>query len=142
LNIVRAAVTKFLLLTFTLFFATLAFAQKVETVGKSWLAEQTAPAEVSVNGSWQSKEWGTLVLVQHEGSRDFTGTGASYDLLGVVSGKQIFLLFCIRGRVDYSAQLTWDGQKSFAGQYTAGMMNARHIGPRGRLRDMHMIKSN
>jgi len=142
LDMVRATVTKFTLLTLTLFFATLAFAQKVETVGKSWLAEQTAPAELNINGAWQSKEWGTLVLVQHEGSRDITGTGASYNLLGVVSGKQVFLLFCIRGRVDYSAQLSSEDKNSLTGQYTAGMMNARHIGPRGRLRTMHMVKSN
>jgi hypothetical protein len=139
---IRTTVTRSILLPLTLFFATVAFPQKVEREGKAWLAEQTAPAEVNVNGSWHDKSWGQLVLSQREGSRDFTGTGAGYDLLGVVSGKQVFLLFCSRKRVEYSAQLTWDGQNSLNGQYTAGMMGARHIGPRGRLRDIHLMKAN
>ena len=139
---VRATVTRFTLLTLTLFFATLAFAQKVETVGKSWLAEQTAPAELNVSGTWQSKEWRTVVLVQREGSRDVTGTGAGWDILGVVSGKEVFLLFISRRSVNYSAQLSSEDKNSLTGQYTAGMMNARHKGPRGRLRAMHMVKSS
>jgi hypothetical protein len=60
--------------------ATDAFPQKAEREGKAWVAEQTAPAQVNVNGSWHHQSWGQLVLVRHEGSRDITGTGSGYDL--------------------------------------------------------------
>jgi hypothetical protein len=48
---------------------------------------------VNVTGSWQSRDWGTLRLTQAEGSRDVSGTDNRYELTGVVSGKELYLLF-------------------------------------------------
>src|SRR3954470_9722349 len=55
-------------------------AAKVEVEGKAWLDSQKAPAEINVNGTWNSEEWGDLHLIQSEGSRDVTGNGDGYKI--------------------------------------------------------------
>lgn len=93
-------------------------AAKVEVEGKAWLDSQRDPAEINVNGVWDSEEWGTFHLKQSEGSRDVSGNGGGYDLTGVVSGKRLFLLFSEKHTVEYCATLSADGENSLIGTYS------------------------
>lgn len=93
-------------------------AAKVEVEGKAWLDSQKDPAEINVNGAWDSEEWGTFHLKQAEGSRDVSGNGGGYDLTGVVSGKRLFLLFSEKHTVEYCATLSPDGENSLTGTYS------------------------
>ena len=106
------------LLLLCISFPTLLGAAKVEVEGKAWLDAQKDPAAISVNGVWDSEEWGALHLTQAEGSRDVSGNGGGYDILGVVSGKSVFLLFSERHTVDYCATLTTNGENSLTGTYS------------------------
>ena len=110
-------------------------ARDLETKGKTWLDAHSEAAAVNVNGNWHEKDWGTVVLLQAEGSRDVTGDGDSWDITGVVSGKQIFLLFSHKGSVAYTAQLTWESDKSLTGSYAKGF-----IGEKTKTRPMHLTK--
>ena len=107
----------------------------LETKGKSWLAPHSEPAAINVNGSWHEKEWGQIVLIQAQGSRDVTGDGDGWDINGVVSGKQVFLLFSHKGKVNYSAQLTSEGDASLNGFYSRGFMDEKK-----KHKPMRMIK--
>ena len=107
-----------LLPSIMLVFATSLNAGTLENQGKAWLDAQTDPAAINVNGTWKSPEFGELNLSQAEGSREVTGSGGSYEFTGVVSGKQLFLLFCDqRGTVNYCAVLNSEGDNSLAGKY-------------------------
>jgi hypothetical protein len=99
-------------------FPTLLSAAKVEVEGKAWLDSQKDPAEINVNGAWDADEWGTVHLNQSEGSRDVTGNGDGYDIVGVVSGKRLFLLFSEKHTVEYCATLSPNGENSLAGTYS------------------------
>jgi hypothetical protein len=68
-------------------------AATVEDKGRVWLDDHKDPPEMNVSGTWNSDEWGALHLNQAEGSRDVSGIVNSYFLTGVVSKKQLFLLF-------------------------------------------------
>jgi hypothetical protein len=110
-------------------------AKDLDTRGKAWLDAHSEPAAVNVNGSWHEKDWGTVVLLQAEGSRDVTGDGDGWAITGVVSGKQVFLLFSGKGTVAYTAELTWESDKSISGSYAKGFM-----GEKTKTRPMHLIK--
>jgi hypothetical protein len=110
-------------------------ARDLETRGKAWLDAHSEAAAVNINGNWHEKDWGTVVLLQAEGSRDVTGDGDGWTITGVVSGKQIFLLFSNKGSVAYTAQLTWESDKSLNGSYSKGFM-----GGKTKTRPMHLIK--
>ena len=93
--------------------------------GKAWLGAHSDAAAVNVNGSWHAKEWGTIVLRQAPDSRDLTGDGDGWDITGVVSGKQIFLLFSHKGKVNYSAELTSQDDNSLKGSYSRDFMSEK-----------------
>lgn len=93
-------------------------AAKVEVEGKAWLDSQKDPAEINVNGVWDSEEWGTFHLNQAEGSRDVSGNGGGYDITGVVSGKRLFILFSEKHTVEYCATLSPDRENSLSGTYS------------------------
>jgi hypothetical protein len=93
-------------------------AAKVEVEGKAWLDAQKDPPAMNVNGSWDSEEWGAFHLVQAEGSRDVSGNGGGYEIVGVVSGKSLFMLFAEHHTVDYCATLSPDGENSLTGTYS------------------------
>lgn len=93
-------------------------AAKVEVEGKAWLDSQKDPAEINVNGVWDSEEWGTFHLNQAEGSRDVSGNGGGYDITGVVSGKRLFMLFSEKHTVEYCATLSPDRENSLSGTYS------------------------
>jgi hypothetical protein len=106
------------LLLLCIFLPTSLTAAKVEVEGKAWLDSQKDPAELNVNGAWDADEWGTLHLTQSDGSRDVSGNGDGYDIVGVVSGKRLFLLFSQKHTVEYCATLSPNGENSFAGTYS------------------------
>lgn len=93
-------------------------AAKVEVEGKAWLDSQKDPAEINVNGVWDSEEWGALHLNQSAGSREVSGNGDGYEIAGVVSGKRLFLLFSEHHTVEYCATLSPNGENSLAGTYS------------------------
>jgi len=93
-------------------------AAKVEVEGKAWLDAQKDPPTINVNGTWDSDEWGTFHLVQTEGSREVSGNGGGYDIVGVVSGNRLFLLFAEKHTVEYCATLSSNGENSLAGTYS------------------------
>lgn len=97
-------------------------ARNLDTKGKAWLDAHSEAAAIDVNGNWYTKEWGKIVLNQAQGGRDLTGTGDGWAITGAVSGKQVFLLFSSRGRVEYSAVLTSEGENSLNGSYSKGFM--------------------
>jgi hypothetical protein len=99
-------------------FPTSLAAAKVEVEGKAWLDSQKDPPAINVNGAWDADDWGTLHLSQSEGSRDVTGNGAGYDIVGVVSGKRLFLLFAEKHTVEYCATLSPNGENSLEGTYS------------------------
>ncbi|HTA49168.1 MAG TPA: hypothetical protein VK930_06925 [Verrucomicrobiae bacterium] len=105
-----------LLLCFS--FPTSVAAAKVEVEGKAWLDAQKDPAEINVNGAWNSDEWGAFHLIQAEGSRDVSGNGGGYDITGVVSGKHLFMLFSEKHTVEYCATVSPTGENTLAGTYS------------------------
>ncbi len=111
-----------------LFFVTSLSAGDLETKGKAWLGPHSDAAAISVGGKWHAKEWGRITLMQAEGSRDVTGDGDGWDITGVVSGKQVFLLFSHHDRVNYSAQVTSQADGSLNGTYSKGFMNEKSKG--------------
>ena len=110
-------------------------AKNLETKGKAWLGAHSEAAAINVNGDWHAKEWGKIVLNQAQGSRDVTGRGDGWDITGVVSGKQVFLLFSHHGGVAYSAELTSESDTSLNGSYSRGFMGEKTKG-----KSMHMTK--
>ena len=102
---------------FLLVFAASLSAGTLENKGQAWLDAQTDPAAMNVSGAWDS-DFGIIHLDQAVGSRDVSGTQGNYVLKGVVSGKQLFLLFGDqRGTVNYCAVLNSEGGNSLAGKY-------------------------
>jgi hypothetical protein len=106
------------LLLFCIVFPASVAAAKVEVEGRAWLDAQKDPPSVNVNGAWDSDEWGTLHLIQAEGSRDVSGNGGGYEITGVVSGNRLFFLFSTNHTVEYCGTLTTTGDNSFAGTYS------------------------
>lgn len=107
----------------------------MEKEGKAWLAARSEAAEINVAGTWHAGTWGRVVLNQREGSREVSGTGDNWDISGVVSGKKVCLLFCHRGRIAYSAELTPEDSNSLDGVYADGLLT-----PKSKTRLMHMSK--
>jgi hypothetical protein len=107
----------------------------LDTKGKAWLDVHSEAPAVNVNGNWHAKEWGKIVLIQAPGSKDVTGDGDGWDITGVVSGKQVFLLFSHKGKVNYSAELTSQADNSLNGSYARGFMSDKTKG-----KSMLMIK--
>jgi hypothetical protein len=99
-------------------FPTSLAAAKVEVEGKAWLDSQKDPAEINVNGAWDSEEWGAFHLIQAEGSREVSGNGGGYEIVGVVSGKRVFMLFSEKHTVEYCATLSPNGDTGLAGTYS------------------------
>jgi hypothetical protein len=110
---------KYVLAAGLVFLSVIAFASKVEDRGKAWLDEQKDPPGFNVTGTWTAEDWGALQLTQAEGSRDVTGKGGKYELVGAVSGKRLFLIFHIDGNVKFCATLNSDADNNLlSGTYS------------------------
>ena len=127
--------TRTLLTALGLLFATALSGQKVERRGQAWLDARTEPAAISVSGVWHAGQWGLVTLKQAEGSRELTGAGDGWDIVGVVSATKVCLLFLTKGSVAYSAELTPDGPDALGGRYADGLLTER-----SRTRLMHFTK--
>lgn len=110
-------------------------AAKVDKQGKTWLSAHSDPPTINVNGFWHDQAWGTIVLNQAEGKAEVTGRGDNWDVTGVVSGNQVYLLFSSRGNIAYSAVLTAVNDTTLDGKYDSGLMKENKKG-----RAMHMTK--
>lgn len=89
----------------------------LEGLGQAWLDAHKDSPQVSVSGDWDS-EFGVIHLNQEGLMRDVKGMGGGYEIRGVVSGKNIYLLFLTgKDSVDYCAVLTQENNQGFYGTY-------------------------
>ncbi len=116
-------------------FTVLLYGQMLEKEGKAWLDPNTDPPAINVTGIWGTHEWGKISLNQREGSRRIIGAGDGWDISGVVSGKDVYLLFCHKDKVAFSAKLTADGPSQLTGIYANGILS-----PRSKTRPIVMSK--
>ena len=98
-------------------------AQREAVEGKAWLDTCAEPATLNVAGLWRTKEWGRLSLNQRAESRRVIGSGDGWDIVGVVSGNTVCLLFSHNGKVAYSAKVTADGEGQLTGVYANGLID-------------------
>ena len=92
-------------------------AASLENQGRAWLDKQKDPALINVTGMWQS-EFGVLDLTQPKDGRDVTGKGGGYELMGVVSGRTLYLVFATKhGTVDYCGEATATTDDKLLGEY-------------------------
>ena len=113
---------RLLLVGMVLLLVTSLSAKDLEAKGKAWLDSHSGAPAINVTGNWHEKAWGTVVLHQAPDGRDVTGDGDGWDITGVISGKQAFLLFSHKGKVNYSAVLTSQTDGSLNGSYARGFM--------------------
>jgi hypothetical protein len=93
-------------------------AGKLDKAGRAWLdAHNDAPA-MNVDGTWDSDEFGEIHLSQENGSRDVSGIGGGYEIVGVVSGKHLYLLFLTGNTVEYCSVLNAGSGNSMMGTYS------------------------
>ena len=87
-------------------------------------AQSASPADVNVNGVWESPDWGKVILNQPAGSRDITGEGDGWRVDGSVDGKKVRLTFSHKRtrRVMYTAELTAISDTKLEGRYSKGML--------------------
>lgn len=84
--------------------------------GHKWLSNETVSPAANVDGIWQSKDWGKVILIQAQNSRDVTGsTDDGWKINGVVSDKKVFLLFSDKDIISYSAILTAESDNKLTG---------------------------
>ena len=101
-------------------------AKDKESEAKSWLASYTEPAQINVDGVWQSDDWGYLILHQPKDAREVTGTGDNSVIEGVVSGNVLYLAFVWHdrhGKVSkiYTASMTLGEDGNLHGRYARGI---------------------
>jgi hypothetical protein len=87
-----------------------------------WLAKHSDPAEINVDGVWDSSVWGKMILHQEKGAREVTGTADNWEIEGVVSGKNVFLAFIDKGYLIYTAEAALNEDGKLAGNYAKGIL--------------------
>ena len=136
----RTLAVTFLFVLLCIAFPTFLGAAQGEVEGKAWLDSQKDPAEINVNGTWDSEEWGTFHLVQTGGSREVSGNGGGYVITGVVSGKSLFMLFSARRGLEYCATMNPNGENSLIGTYSNRKSLLHTGGCQEKSRPMNMKK--
>jgi len=101
-------------------------AKDKEDEARAWLASYTAPAQINVDGVWESGDWGTVILHQAKDAREVTGTGDNSVVEGVVSGNVLYLAFVWHDRHAkvskiYTASLTLREDGDLHGRYARGI---------------------
>jgi hypothetical protein len=106
--------------SFTILFLTLSLifvisstsgASKEEDDPWLWLNKISGaePPEIDITGKWRDTQgsglltWGEGHLRQQQNK--VTGVIGDYNVIGIVSGKKVYLVFLYRGRVYYTARL-------------------------------------
>lgn len=71
----------------------------------SWLVSISGnePPELDISGKWYSEGWGDGYLKQEQNR--VRGIIGSYNIKGIVSGTQVYLVFIYEGSVYYTAHL-------------------------------------
>lgn len=96
-----------------------------ERESRSWLEAHADPPLVNVSGTWYGGySFGEVILKQVESDRKVVGHNGDYEITGVVSGNQVFLLFFSSGDLHYSAVVTAAGENALEGGYVKGLMAA------------------
>jgi hypothetical protein len=110
-----------ILLPMTLLGALL-FGQEVSKSTRAWLDKHQETPAVNVTGAWYAgPDWGRVTLTQKEGGRDVVGRGGGWDITGVVSGPDVYLVLSRKTTIVYAARLTADGPTRLAGGYLEGL---------------------
>jgi hypothetical protein len=104
--------------------AALVFGQNHAIEGKAWLDANQEPAALNVTGVWKGGEWGRVSLNQREGGRRIIGTGDTWDVSGVVSGNNVYLLFFHKDKIAFSAKVTAESPVLLTGVYASGLLSA------------------
>jgi hypothetical protein len=103
----------------------LLFGQEASKAARAWLDAVQEPATVNVTGVWYGgPDWGRITLTQKEGGRSVVGTGGGYDIAGVVSGTDVYLVFFRKGRETQSAKLAAEGPTRLTGGYVWGLLDS------------------
>jgi len=90
----------------------------------AWLATKTSTSEFNLTGKWDAGGafeggWGDGNFTQ-EGNK-LSGTLGMYDVEGIVSGSEVYLVISSGGRVYYTAKLNAsEGGKKFSGKACEG----------------------
>ena len=113
----------------------LLYGQKLQNEGKAWLDANPDPPALNVTGLWEGGDWGIVSLSQPEGGRRVIGSGDGWDISGVVSGKDVYLLFWHEDIVAYSAKMTAEGPSQLTGTYAKGILS-----PQSRTRPIKLTK--
>jgi hypothetical protein len=99
-------------------------AEEKPNEAKLWLAAQSDPAEINVDGAWDSEEWRTVLLHQAKGTREVTGTSDNWEIEGVVSGKKVYLVFFSKGQTAYTAEAALSEAGTLTGSYAKGILKS------------------
>jgi len=90
--------------------------------GLAWLSQFKDDAELQLNGAWKSYDWGTFSFNQEEGKKEIKGKTDEYDIIGTVSGTDIYLVLYYKSKVNFTMILKPFGTSQLLGEYTKGIM--------------------
>jgi hypothetical protein len=99
--------------------------RNLDANGNAWLDAHKDPPEIHVGGMWYERPWGWVYLHQIQGhvvGDDMVGDTTEYGIEGVVSGKQLFLIFTQKGKSEYSGVLSLTADGHLEGKYEGGLM--------------------
>jgi len=97
------------LLAFSLIFV-ISFSAEAKEDPWIWLSKITGndPPEINITGKWRDTAgtgmltWGEGFLTQDQNK--VTGVIGDYNVIGIVSGKKVYLVFLYRNRIYYTAR--------------------------------------
>ena len=71
--------------------------------GMKWLEERKGNSAINLTGTWSVPQWGGGTFTQNGGSLE--GELGGYQAVGVVNGKEVFILFVHQGSLYWTAHL-------------------------------------
>lgn len=87
--------------------------------GQRWLDEHGRSASINLGGAWYSEVWGGARFTQS--GRTVTGSLGNYNVRGVVSGGQAYLVVHSGGWVYYTAVLAKPSANQLSGFYSGSV---------------------
>ena len=121
----RSFTVLFLALSLVFVLSSTSGAAKQEDDAWLWLEKISGgePPEIDVTGKWRDTE-GTGTFTWGEGGfrqeqNKVTGVIGDYNIIGIVSGKKVYLVFLYHGKVYYTARLEMS-QNLLTGNYFKG----------------------
>ncbi len=98
-------------------------ARKVDRAGNIWLDNHKLDASsIDINGQWYQHSWGIVELHQGASNGEIIGKAPSYEIVGIVSGKTICLIFTSKGQTQYSAIMNLGVDGHLTGKYIWGLV--------------------